>query len=290
MPRYVPCPECKGEAVLLAIAPDANAEIECDRCHGLGHTGVLAPVRFSSLKQIGRSPAHYLHALENERESKRGQLIGTATHSLVLGGPEVIAYHKTRSGNAWTEFQKEHASKLILSTSEWLAATGCAEAIARHDDARLVLRGAHEVEIPTWRDLGRECGGRPDVTAPDYVTELKTTGRSSDPEWFAREAIRMAYHAQIAWYLHGLREAGGRQGRGYVVAVEQQAPHAVTVLELTPRALLAGEKLCRIWLELLLGCEDSDAWPTYVQSVVPLDVPEADPELVYGDEEEGEAA
>ena len=104
------------------------------------------------------------------------------------------------------------------------------------------------------------------------MVELKTA-RTANPDWFRRDALRMAYHAQLAWYADGLRAARlADVHHAFVVAVESAPPFPVVVFELTPEALEHGRKLCRLWLEQLLVCEQSDHWPGYAQSVVPLDV------------------
>ena len=49
-------------------------------------------------------------------------------------------------------------------------------------------------------------------------------------------------------------------------------------------ALDQGRRMYRTWMETLLVCEASDAWPAYAQGIVPLSVPDNDVELDFGDE------
>ena len=58
-------------------------------------------------------------------------------------------------------------------------------------------------------------------------------------------------HAQLSFY----RDALEHRGPCYLIAVETVAPYAVTVMHLTERALLEGDKLNRMWLERLAQCE-----------------------------------
>ena len=69
-----------------------------------------------------------------------------------------------------------------------------------------------------------------------------------------------------------------------LLAVESTAPYVVTVFRVTERALEQGRRTYRLWFERLMACEEADEWPGYVQSVVPLDVPESD-EVTFGEEE-----
>lgn len=248
---------------------------------------VIEEIRFSKLKTIGKSPAHFLHAVTaTEEERKRHLDIGSAAHAIVLGGRKVIAYEGKRDPRtkAYQAFLLEHPDELVLSLSEYDTVMGCADSLGRCADAIRLLTGEREKEIPPWHFLGRQCGGRPDVTGPTFVTELKTA-RTAHPSWFTRDGIRLAYHAQIAWYLHGLREGGGQHCDGFIVAVETTAPYVVTPMQLTARALEAGAKQWRIWFELLLACEDGNAFPPYVQEIADFDVPDLDDvELTYGDD------
>jgi hypothetical protein len=57
------------------------------------------------------------------------------------------------------------------------------------------------------------------------------------------------------------------------------------VFRLPERALEAGRRANRLWLERLLVCEQSGEFPPYSQSVVELGFPEDEPALVFGEEE-----
>jgi hypothetical protein len=94
----------------------------------------------------------------------------------------------------------------------------------------------------------------------------------------------MGYHSQLAWYLEGLL-GPVNDGDAKIVVVETAAPFAVSVFDVTPRALEEGRKLIRIWWEQMRGCEDSDDWPSYAQSPVPFDIPEYDEPLLIDGEE-----
>jgi hypothetical protein len=53
-------------------------------------------------------------------------------------------------------------------------------------------------------------------------------------------------------------------------------------MRLTARALEQGQRSYRLWFERLLTCEAADAWPAYCESVVDLDVPDEETDLVFG--------
>jgi len=248
----------------------------------------MDPVRFSNLKAIAQSPAHYLHRVRNYDSQKgRPLTVGTAVHSMLLGGAAIVVFSgATRRGKEWDAFKAEHEGAVILSRSEHAAAIGMANAVQRCKPALELLTGETEVELPTWKLCGRECGGRVDVRTPRRVVELKTSV-TAQPDRFKRLATRMAYHAQLAWYLDGNAESGGTAREAYVVAVESSPPFVVTPMQLTERMIDAGRKLYRLWFEQLLSCEQANEWPGYVQDIIDFDLDDADDvELTFGEEED----
>lgn len=244
------------------------------------------PVRFSHLKNIRRSPAHYLDGLERHFDSASLRL-GRIVDKAILGGDAMVIYDGHRRGGEWKEFEALNAGKEIVTTSETRVAAPIIDAVLKHEHAMYLLRSGVQKKRIYWDWLGRECSGEPDV-AGKYLVDLKTT-RCSEPGQFTRQAMWFAWHAQIAWYRQGLLLSGAEPpAQAFIVAVETSPPYPVTVFCLTERAIEQGERLCRVWMERLLACEASGEWPEYVQSAVDLDVPD-DTELTFGVEEESAA-
>lgn len=248
-----------------------------------------APVRYSRLRRFALSPAHYLSTLLREDDSdSAGRRFGRLVHALVLGG-EVIVYDGERRGKAWAEFKAAHPEDertTIVTAKERDTGRRVADAVLADRAAAPLLVGKHEHEI-AWTNQGRACSSRLDVLGADFVTDLKTTA-CAEPMWFARNAIRMHYHAQLAFYQDAALSLGRIVDRAYIVAVETKAPYPVVTWELTPRALDAGRRLCALWMGSLLVSECSGEWPGYAQSTLPLDVPDFDGEpttlLIDGEE------
>jgi exodeoxyribonuclease VIII len=245
------------------------------------------PVRFSSLKAMARSPMHYRHSVEEGWEQSLAMRMGSAVHAILFGQPYALWSGKVRNGKAWEDFQAQHGETLILNARELAEAQGIAAAVESHSEARRLLI-ADDLAIErriNWSFMGRDCAGTPDVRAAGYIVDLKTT-RCADPERFVRDASFRAYHAQLAWYLDGVIQAGlGTPTEAYIVAVESTPPHPVTVLRLTDNAIDQGRRLCRIWMERLLSCERANHWPGYVEGVVDFDV-DVPLDLEFSDDEE----
>lgn len=245
---------------------------------------LLVPVRFSNLKLMGLSPAHYRAATIKETYAiERGR----ALHSLVLGGKRVLCWEegRPRAGKEWKAFEASNPDALILTAKEYNKTRAMADAILAHPIATQLLEGQHEVEVD-WTCMGRACQSHIDCIGPGgrWVTELKTTV-SSNPDRFAWQASRMAYFGQVAFYMDALRAAGlAEPTDAYVVAVEATEPFVVTTMRVAEDALAMGRKTVRLWMERLLQCEAANQWPGYVQGIVDLHAPSNDLELDWGED------
>lgn len=252
------------------------------------------PVRFSTLKQFARSPLHYWHAVQSGYDETASMRLGSGVHAMLFGQPVTRWGGKTRNGKEWDAFQAANPKTTILNGREWSEAEQIVASILRNPLALSILRDGEPVveQRIDWTWQGRAFRSTPDVRAADRVVDLKTT-RCAEPEKFARSAIWMGYHAQLALYLDAVRESQlGTPREAFVVAVESAPPYPVTVLRLTERALDQGRRLCRLWFERLLQCEAANEWPGYVQSIAELDVPNDDPDdlgLIFGDAENEES-
>lgn len=246
----------------------------------------MQPLRFSHLKHISQSAAHYRHRLSAPEKRKAVYEKGTALHSYLLGDEDsVVVYPARRAGKAWDAFEANHSHQTILIESESRDVIGMRDSIRRHEQAMDLLRGTREQTLQ-WRIGERDCAGTPDVRTARRVVELKSA-KTTQPDRFIREGLRFGYHAQLAWYLDGVASSGlGTPEEAWIVAVESSPPYPVTVFRLTDRAIEQGRRLCRLWFERLRVCEESNEWPAYVQGDFAFDVPDEDGfTLLIGGEE-----
>jgi hypothetical protein len=241
----------------------------------------LFPVRFSQLKLMALSAAHYRCGTVSQTPSMEQ---GSATDAVILGTKRAVAYPgKQRRGKAWEEFKAEHDGELLLTKKQLAVAESMRDAVAENKHAMRVLTGKRQAEI-SWEWLGRECVSHLDVLGEDFITDLKVSVTSC-PGRFKHKALKMAYHAQLAFYRLAARSIGRTVRNCYIVAAEPVAPYVPTVFRLTEAALEAGERMCRLWFEQLLTCESSNEWPGYSQTIVDLDV-EEDLDLDFGEAQE----
>jgi hypothetical protein len=238
-------------------------------------------VRFSHLRAYGRSAAHGRHAMLNDSEETYAMERGSAVHALLFKTKKVMGYPgATRRGKEYAAFAAMHTDAHILTMSEYDKALKMAEAIAECKLAQPFLQGVTE-ETLLFRWNGLNCRATPDVRGDDFVTELKTSS-SADPMKFVWHARRMAYHAQLRFQEYGCAANKFPVNDHFIVCVESDAPHPVTVFHLEPEAREEGERMLTLWAERLKNCEASNAYPPYVDCVVPLVWPKDDFELDYG--------
>ncbi len=238
------------------------------------------PLRFSRLKLMGKSPAHYAAHVPTETGAME---TGTAADALLLGGQQVLAYPgPVRRGKEYESFCARNPGALILTQKEAASAFGIAQAVHNCPDAVRLLTGIRQHTM-LWDFNGRPCRGTPDVRGDGFLTDLKT-GETSDPRFFPFKVRRFAYHAQMAFYETGVALANlPPVSESYIVAVEQSPPHVVTVYRLTAATIELGARLWRLWLEQLQVCEASGAFPPYSQSIVDLELFDDNELLELGD-------
>lgn len=236
----------------------------------------LEPVRFSRLKLMAKSAAHYAAGFGGESGPMRK---GSALHAYLLGGPEKVAVFRdgvrNKKSSKWIDFQAANTGKHILIPSELAVVEGMRRSVESHQRAMDLLDdGVQETRI-SWDIGGRACAGTPDVVKPrkdgKRLVELKSCDTSA-PELFKVKGKRMGYPGQVAWYADGLERCleycPGKVDETFVVAVESTAPYPVTVFRMRDSIMAAGRRQWRIWFEALRNCEQSNEFPAYAQSDV----------------------
>jgi hypothetical protein len=241
-----------------------------------------APVRFSHLRAYGRSAAHGQHARLVDSDPTRDMERGTAVHALLFGNRAVIGYPgSTRRGKEYDAFEAAHREHEILTMSEYQKALRMADAVRQCKLAEPYLKGTVEKTL-LFRWMGLDCRGTPDVRGDGFLTDVKSS-KSADPTQFLWSARRFAYHAQLRYYEHGCQHHRFPVEDHWIVCVESEEPHPVTVFHVEPEALEEGDKLLMLWAERLKNCEASAYYPPYVECTVPLVWPK-EVEYDFGDE------
>jgi hypothetical protein len=245
-------------------------------------------VNFSTLKLMGKSPAHYRDRIQNPPGPDSDAMrLGRAIHLAVLEPQrfrdEVVRWTGgRRAGGEWTAFAAAHAAQEILTQPEWERCLAVQAAVRASDSAsRYLLQGQAEQTV-LWRhqrpalrefpELGFDCRGRLDWIGLDAIVDLKTT-RDASPEAFGRSCWQFAYHAQSAFYADGYEAATGQQLPFVVVAVETTAPYVVQCYRVPDHVLEIGRETYRAWLDRLDLCRRENRWPGYAMEELELALP-----------------
>lgn len=234
---------------------------------------MTAPVRWSNLKHMAKSPLHYRHYLGAEFVPTTAMLIGSLVHQLVLGGEThrcVKFDGKDRRAPGWKAFKAEHAGRDILTATEWATGEEIAGAVRSNTDAMLLLEAGEKEARLDWYIASRACHGTPDTLGVG-LTDLKVTNDAS-PERFPWHARKMLWHAQLAWYGEAKKRVYGAYPERYsIVAVEPKPPYPVTIFDLTNEAVEAGNRVWRSCFDRLMVCEENNDWPGYSRGVELID-------------------
>jgi PDDEXK-like domain of unknown function (DUF3799) len=236
-------------------------------------------LHWTDLKQIGKSPAHYRYAMQQERAMSREMRVGDAADAIVFGHKRIVVYPgKVRHGKEWDAFREKHADASIVNDSEFEEAEGAATALINSKAARDFTGGwrLDTFQIP----LEGEVLGIPVKTRGvdmldrgfGRLIDVKCT-HSTEPRMFSRHAWSMDWHTQLELYADLAGQNGIEVGRVGLVGVEASPPHVVTVLYIPDDVRQQARKRLRGLFERLKSCLDANAWPGYAQDAVPMDLP-----------------
>lgn len=240
----------------------------------------LSRTNWSSLKHLGRSPAHYRHNQFNGRTDTTALRLGRAAHLAVLEPERYRAECAVwdggrRAGNAWEAFKEAHKGYDILTEDEHAQCLALAAAVRANTNAAPYLSGGRAEVTALWTDAvyGLDCKARLDFEASvRALVDLKTT-RDASPEGFAREALRFQLHVQAAFYCDGYEAATGQRLPYVLVAVEKEPPHVVQVYRVPEAILALGRETYRELLGQLADCRRESRWPGYASGELELTLP-----------------
>lgn len=239
----------------------------------------------SMLKHLARSPAHLKTYLKQPSEQTPAMLFGSVVHQLLLEPDKAPfwAVHpmgldgRSKEGKEW---KARVGDQPILDQAEWQNIQGAVANVQSHPTARLALAaGRSEVSVFRRFNLGRSVLRRARidfVNNGNALVDLKTTD-DARPDAFARTIFNMRYHVQAAYYLDIWNDslpAGETPKDTFVfIAVEKNAPYAVSVFDLSRAAINEGRKEYIRLLQLYMECREQDHWPAYNPDIQEISLP-----------------
>ena len=165
------------------------------------HAG--AGLSSSDLKQLDRSPLHYITSKQEPHVETPSMRLGTAVHCAVLEperfkldyiqAPELDK--RTKAGKEqWAEL--EQSGKIILTSDEYQKVIGMSQSVLNHKLAGKLFTGGEAETSYYWHQpVGLDevlCKCRPDyiksLANGDLILDLKTT-RNANLKAFQRQAF-----------------------------------------------------------------------------------------------------
>lgn len=213
----------------------------------------------SLLKELGKSFLHFSHALKSSgKKPSSGMRKGTGLHRAIwdLEGfkdkaarlPKGFTLAKNADKEEFARLSETLGEDWIFRAQEYDAIVGMAEEALKHKDVQTIVENVHpEHQELTFVDVDERLGldwklkGRADAVIPDlgWVLDIKTTTDAS-PGGFAKSIANYGYFLQAAHYVEGLRSMGAKSFKW--IAIENEAPYAVGLYELTPEHFKIGQE------------------------------------------------
>lgn len=237
-----------------------------------------------------QSPAHAWAAHprlnpDYQRVSKQEFDLGTIVHQLFLEGHTdslVTIDAPNYKTNAAKEARDEAyaAGRTPILVEHLPRVNAMVEAISRQLKAHkasppLFTDGLPEQTLIWEEPGGVVCRSRLDWLRNDHtaIDDVKTTGRSANPEACSRALFGMGYDTKAAFYLRGLKAVTGADAEFRWCFVETHPPYALSVLSPGPDVLLIGAKKVRFAIDLWRECMTKGEWPGYTNRVAYAEMP-----------------
>lgn len=244
---------------------------------------------------IERSPAHYRYERDNPQRKDYFD-VGNVTHTGVMEPTRLNERLHVVDAPNWTtkaareerdRVRQREPHKYVLNQSQYAEAMqyirSVREASARFgldpNPMALFERAAIEVSFAAIDSAtGMTVRARPDalLIQQRLIIDLKTDADAS-PEGFRRNAHKHGYgmraHAYIETIAGALQEDPADWTFLWVV-VEKSAPYAVAMYSSTPTLLQLGARDYRKALDLVASCERTGIWPSYSNTIEPLEPPD----------------
>lgn len=231
----------------------------------------------SDLKKIMRSPAHYKYYKDNPQEDTPSLLFGRCYHKMCLETSEFdtefavapICDRRTKEGKQiWNDFVAESEGKDIITAEMYEQVHEMRKVLMSTKFVPKLINGTHEMSF-FWadEDTGVKCKCRPDsygmLGNTGILVDLKTTSDAST-DGFMRQANKLFYDLQMAYYLDGLKACTGKDYEVLFIAQEKSDGYAVNILQADNYFIEAGRELYKQALQTYKECCESGNFYGYM--------------------------
>lgn len=251
----------------------------------------IGKLNISRLKNIKRSPLHFLHECENPKQSDPLTL-GNATHVATLE-PErysrdfVVWDRLSDNGNAcprrgqyWDAFLANNKGRTVLSPEQNTLANAIAKAVRFNEVANKYL-AVGDPEVTLEWVLDESLGSIPAKSRVDWLTRVDgrpylvglKTARDCRHFQFSKQAANLGYHLAWAYYFDAYVFNRDEEPGMIEIVVESQAPFDVAVYRIPNDVILQGREEYWECAKILRDCQDTATWPGAVPGETELTLP-----------------
>lgn len=192
------------------------------------------PLSYSSLKEFGKSPAHYIEYLRKERKSTPAMLFGSMVHCMILQPDQFDNQfavmenvdRRTKEGKAkYEEFLIASAGKEVVTQEQHDEVALLCNKVLSMPHIKTLVDNCHTFEQEWRQDInGLPFRGFFDGVSDEYILEIKTTNDAS-PKNITNDFFNRQYHMQGGLYNH----VSGKKVK-YLI-IETAAPYNVMVAD-----------------------------------------------------------
>ena len=235
----------------------------------------------TDIRRLLRSPAHYKNPTIQDSPALA---FGSLVHEFVLlpnsaearYRPKANVDGRTKEGKTVRDWEASLAAQQgikFITEADYNAAVNITASVRTHLGASALLAGGVAETAGIVSDfLGVNCRIKPDYRTDSYIVDLKTC-YDARSEQFCKSALAYQYQVQAAFYVDVAEAIDGKKRDFYWVAVEKDAPYAVSVFKASDAMLEHGRAQYRKAIELYRECASMDLWPAYSQQIQQLDLP-----------------
>lgn len=238
-------------------------------------------VSSTDLKKIAKSPAHFRYWKDHPQEDTPSLLFGRAAHKYMLEKDEfktefAVAPNvdrRTKEGKElWAKFVEENNDKDIISVDDMQKIEEMYEALYSTPFIKTLLSGKKELSFfAKDEETGEIMKCRPDCITEfkgaKILIDYKTTD-NADSDDFMKQAIKLMYDMQLAYYEDILEKVTGEEYAVIFIAQEKNAPYCVNILEANSYFMQSGRDMYRTMLDRYAECKKTNNWYGYIKGEI----------------------
>ena len=231
---------------------------------------------FSSLKNLERSPAHYL-ASKSVKKKTYAMDLGNAIHTSILE-PDLFSSRFEIKLNGRSKEGREQAAAIIgtdimlLKDDDYNNCLTIREHLFKQNGIKNLLTGSAEKEYFYEID-GVQVKSKLDLVTDKYIVDLKTCEDAS-PSKFTHNFINYHYYAQAYMYQLAEAKTSGEIKPYFIMALEKEPPFEFRIYSVNDFWLQAGRSTIERWISIFKKCTEKNEWPGYERGVTDLVPPQ----------------